>query len=118
MSADPDTLSFPITLRYDHRAVFTRDVFAPANDTLARLLTPREPGGRARALVIWDAGLERSLPGFAEKIRVWFATRSGEVSLEAPPVCVPGGEAVKNDFSQLQWCGPRSTPRSFAATRS
>ena len=42
MSADPDTLSFPITLRYDHRAVFTRDVFAPANDTLARLLTPRD----------------------------------------------------------------------------
>lgn len=102
MSADPDTLSFPITLRYDHRAVFTRDVFAPANDTLARLLTPREPGGRARALVIWDAGLERSLPGFAEKIRAWFAARSGQVSLEAPPVCVPGGEAVKNDFSQLQ----------------
>lgn len=102
MSADPDTLSFPITLRYDHRAVFTRDVFAPANDTLARLLTPREPGGRARALVIWDAGLERSLPGFAEKICAWFATRCGQVSLEAPPVCVPGGEAVKNDFSQLQ----------------
>lgn len=102
MSADPDTLSFPITLRYDHRAVFTRDVFAPANDTLARLLTPREPGGRARALVIWDAGLERSLPGFAEKIRAWFAARSGQVSLEAQPVCVPGGEAVKNDFSQLQ----------------
>jgi 3-dehydroquinate synthase len=102
MSADPDTLSFPITLRYDHRAVFTRDVFAPANDTLARLLTPREPGGRARALVIWDAGLERSLPGFAEKIRAWFAARSGRISLEAPPVSVPGGEAVKNDFSQLQ----------------
>jgi 3-dehydroquinate synthase len=102
MSADPDTLSFPITLRYDHRAVFTRDVFAPANETLARLLTPREPGGRARALVIWDAGLERSTPGFAEKIRAWFAARSGQVSLEAPPVCVPGGEAVKNDFSQLQ----------------
>jgi 3-dehydroquinate synthase len=102
MSADPDTLSFPITLRYDHRAVFTRDVFAPANDTLARLLTPREPGGRARALVIWDAGLERSLPGFAEKIRAWFAARSGRVSLEASPVSVPGGEAVKNDFSQLQ----------------
>ncbi|MFM8335185.1 MAG: 3-dehydroquinate synthase, partial [Opitutaceae bacterium] len=102
MSADPDTLSFPISLRYDHRVVFTRDVFAPANDTLARLLTPREPGGRARALVIWDAGLERSLPGFAEKIRAWFAARSGQVSLEAAPVCVPGGEAVKNDFSQLQ----------------
>ena len=102
MSADPDTLSFPITLRYDHRAVFTRDVFSPANETLARLLTPREPGGRARALVIWDAGLERSLPGFAEKIRAWFAARSGRVSLEAAPVRVPGGEAVKNDFSQLQ----------------
>jgi 3-dehydroquinate synthase len=102
MSADPDTLSFPITLRYDHRAVFTREVFAPANETLARLLSPREPGGRARALVIWDAGLETSFPGFPEKIRAWFAARSDRVSLEAAPVRVPGGEAVKNDFSQLQ----------------
>lgn len=102
MSADPDTLSFPITLRYDHRAVFTREVFAPANETLARLLTPREPGGRVRALVIWDSGLETSFPGFPEKIRAWFAARSDRVSLEAAPVRVPGGEAVKNDFSQLQ----------------
>ena len=102
MSADPDTLSFPITLRYDHRAVFTREVFAPANETLARLLTPREPGGRVRALVIWDSGLETSFPGFPEKIRGWFAARSDHVVLASAPVRVPGGETVKNDFSQLQ----------------
>jgi 3-dehydroquinate synthase len=102
MAADPDTLSYPITLRHEHRVVFTRNVFAPANETLARLLAPREPGGRARALVFWDAGLERSFPGFAEGMRAWFAARADRMALEGAPVSLPGGEPVKNDFSQLQ----------------
>ena len=102
MAAVPDTLSYPITLRHEHRVVFTRDVFAAGNETLAGLLTPREPGGRARALVFWDAGLTRSYPGFAEALRAWFAARADRIVLEGAPVSLPGGEPVKNDFSQLQ----------------
>ncbi len=34
MAAPTDTVSFPITLRHDHRLVFTRDVFAPENRVL------------------------------------------------------------------------------------
>lgn len=102
MSASPDTVSFPITLRYEHRAIFTRDVFAPENDTLANLLPPREPGGVARAIVFWDVGLEKAFPGIAEKITRWFAARPTRVKLEHAPVALAGGEGVKNDFHQLE----------------
>lgn len=102
MSDRPDLVSFPIALRHEHRVIFTRDVFAPDNDVLADLLTPREPGGKARAIVFWDAGLAAAFPEIAEKMKRWFAARAGRVSLEAEPVALPGGEAVKNDFRQLE----------------
>ena len=102
MPAPSDSISFPITLRHEHRLIFTRDVFAPGNDTLAALLTPREPGGTARAVVFWDAGLASAFPGFAEKMTRWFAARAARVSLEAEPLALDGGEGVKNDFHQLE----------------
>jgi len=97
-----DIVSYPITLQQEHRLIFTRDVFAPENRALADLLTPREPGGVARAVVFWDAGLATAFPAFAEKISRWFAARSDRVSLEAEPVSLQGGEGVKNDFHQLE----------------
>lgn len=102
MADRADTFSFPITLRHEHRLIFTRDVFAPENPVLADLLTPREPGETVRALVFWDAGLETAFPGIGEKITRWFAVRRDRVKLETAPIAVPGGEAVKNDFRQLE----------------
>jgi 3-dehydroquinate synthase len=102
MAESSDTFSFPITLTYEHRLIFTRDVFAPENLTLAQVLTPREPGEKVRALVFWDGGLEHAFPGFAAKITRWFAARGAAVSLAAEPVVLEGGERVKNDFSQLE----------------
>jgi 3-dehydroquinate synthase len=102
MSDFTDIVSFPITLQHEHRLIFTRDVFAPDNDTLANLLTPREPGGKARAVVFWDAGLGTAFPDLAEKMTRWFGARAERVSLEAAPVALSGGEAVKNDFHQLE----------------
>ncbi len=102
MAESSDTLSFPITLTHEHRLIFTRDVFAPENLTLAQVLTPREPGEKVRALVFWDGGLENAFPGFAAKIVRWFAARGTAVSLAAEPVALDGGERVKNDFSQLE----------------
>jgi len=96
------TFSFPITLPHEHRLIFTRDVFAPENLTLLQVLTPREPGESIRALVFWDAGLEKAFPGFAAKISRWFAARGDSARLAADPVALVGGETVKNDFSQLQ----------------
>ena len=67
-----DHVSLPITLRHEHRLIFTRDVFAPENLTLAEVLTPREVGENVRALVVWDGGLEKAFPGFADRITSWF----------------------------------------------
>ncbi len=102
MSASTAPLSFPITLQHEHRLIFTRDVFAPDNLTLAEVLTPREPGESVRALVCWDAGLAHAFPDIADRIARWFAARGERVRLAAPPVAVPGGEGVKNDFAQLE----------------
>jgi 3-dehydroquinate synthase len=102
MSDVPDLVSFPITLRHEHRLLFTRDVFAPGNETLAGLLTPREPGGQARAVVFWDAGLRAAFPNIADNVKAWFAARRDRVSLESEPVMLTGGEAVKNDRAYLE----------------
>src|SRR5688572_7295350 len=98
----PDNISFPITLRHEHRLIFTRDVFAEQNPVLAELLTAREPKENVRVLVFWDAGLESVFPGTSEKISRWFAHRTDRVRLAAAPISVPGGEGVKNDFHQLE----------------
>ena len=97
-----ESLAFPIALRNEHRLIFTRDVFAPANPALAEALTPRETGEQVRALVFWDRGLEAPFPGFAAKISTWFAAYSATLELAAEPIGVEGGERVKNDFSQLE----------------
>jgi len=97
-----ETLSVPITLRNEHRLIFTRDVFAPENFALAKVLTPREPGEQVRALVFWDRGLEAAFPGFGPRISAWFAARGETVRLAAAPIVLDGGERAKNDFAQLE----------------
>lgn len=95
-------LSLPITLRHEHRLMFTRDVFAPENEVLTEVLTPRERGETVRALVFWDDGLAAAFPDFTGKISRWFAARADRVTLVAPPVAVKGGEAAKNHFPEIE----------------
>lgn len=96
------SVAFPIVLRHEHRLIFTQDVFAPSNDVLGEVLTPREAGEQVRALVFWDKGLERAFPGYADRIAAWFSDRRDRFDLAAAPVAMEGGERVKNDFSQLE----------------
>lgn len=98
----PDNVSFPITLRYEHRVIFTRDVFAESNRVLADLLTPREPGEDVRAMVFVDSGVQKTLPDLPQRIERWFAAHRDRVQLAAAPIAVPGGEGVKNDFAKLE----------------
>ena len=76
----PDNISFPITLRHEHRLIFTRDVFAESNLVLADVLTPRERGESVRAILFWDAGLESAFPGIGPNIERWFAARGERAS--------------------------------------
>ena len=102
MAESSPNLSFSITLQHEHRLIFTREVFAAENLTLAEVLTPREPGQTVRALVFWDRGLEQAFPGFEARISRWFSARGAALTLAAPPLALAGGEQVKNDFAQLE----------------
>src|SRR5688500_11030707 len=95
-------ISFPITLRHEHRLIFTRDVFARDNDVLSVLLMPQGQGENVRVLVFWDGGLAVAFPGMEEKLAQWFAARSERMRLATPPILLSGGEGVKNDFRQLE----------------
>jgi 3-dehydroquinate synthase len=97
-----DSFTQPIAVPNTHRLIFTRNVFAPDNPVLADQLTPREPGGRARAVIFWDGGLEFAFPGIDRRIAAWFKAQEQRIELLAPPVSLPGGEVVKNDFQHLQ----------------
>ena len=97
-----DNISFPITLRHEHRLIFTRDVFAENNEVLAGLLTPREAGENVRALVFFDAGVQHAFPDISTRIQRWFAGRADRFRLANAPISLPGGEGVKNDFHQLE----------------
>jgi 3-dehydroquinate synthase len=102
MDPSADFISSPIGFQQEHRLFFTRDVFAPANATLARALTPLDAGERPRVLVFWDEGLRAAFPELAAKMGSWFEAHGAELGLAAEPVAIPGGEAVKNDFRQLE----------------
>ncbi len=95
-------LSYPVVVRQDLRLLFTRDVFAPENRVLADVLARRDQDGPSRVLVCWDEGLEGVRPDLPRQIVEGFQAWRHAVQLVAPPVRVPGGEAVKNDPAHLQ----------------
>ncbi len=97
-----ERLSLPIATQQDLRLFFSRDVFAPGNTVLAEVITPRDDGVTPRVLVFWDGGLEQAFPDLPGRIAAWFAANPHTARLEGKPHRVPGGEAVKNDFRQLE----------------
>jgi 3-dehydroquinate synthase len=102
LDAASDEISRPVVIEQPLRLLFTRDVLAPGNATLTRVLTPRDAGIVPRVLVCWDQGLAGVLPDMAARISAWFAAWKDVVRLAAEPVAVPGGEPVKNDRAALE----------------
>ncbi len=101
MDARADRLSLPIVIQQDLRLFFSRKVFAPDNTVLAEVITPRDDGVVPRVLVFLDGGLEHAFPELPGEIVSWFEVHPGVARLVGKPHRVPGGEAVKNDFRQL-----------------
>ncbi len=98
----PANLAQTLTVPFEHRLLFTRDVFAPENATLAQVLTPRETGERVRVIVVCDEGLRAAWPSLVEQVVAWFSAHSAAAELAAPPLALPGGESAKNTFAPLE----------------
>ncbi len=85
--------NFQIAVRYP--VYFTTDAFAPSNRIIRDLVATDERP--ARVVVVLDRGVERAHPGLVAAIGTYCDTHGDAMSLTAPILIVPGGEAVKND---------------------
>ena len=81
-----------VTFRYPVR--FTRGLFDPANPTLRDVV---QADGRARLLVVIDEGVADAHPRLVGDIQRYCAAHSETLLLAAPPLVIPGGEAIKNE---------------------
>ena len=78
---------------------FTRDAWSPANTVFADVIRREESDRRHRVLAIVDAQVASAHPALSQDIAAYFSAFPDGLDLVAAPVIVPGGEAVKNDFS-------------------
>lgn len=89
---------FSVNFSYD--VVFTRNLFAAENHTLANVLP--KTGGAARMAFFIDSGVQQAWPGLADKIMAWAKEHRDSVFLPERPMTVPGGEESKNDLMFVQ----------------
>lgn len=82
---------------YHFPVVVVRNVFRPEEPALVDLVRRLEPDRRHRLLVAVDDGLAAARPSLVADVEAYVAAHAGSLTLVAPSVFVPGGEASKND---------------------
>ena len=80
-----------VTFRYPVK--FTHGLLDPLNRTLRDVV---EADDRARLLVVIDKGVAEARPTITADIAVYCKVHADVLELTAPPLVVPGGEAIKN----------------------
>jgi 3-dehydroquinate synthase len=80
-----------VTFRYPVR--FTRGLFDTRNTTLRDVVRAE---GCARLLFVIDEGVADAHPTMIEDVQRYCAAYAETLELAAPPLVVPGGEAIKN----------------------
>jgi 3-dehydroquinate synthase len=90
-----------LAVPFEYPVVFTDHVFSPDNSALHCALNRLNETRPPRAVIYVDSGAEAATaPGLAANAAAWCRDRN--VALAAPPRILPGGEAVKNDWSGTQ----------------
>lgn len=92
----PDVHEQRFSVSFDYPVVFTRDVLAPDNLALLSVIKRREPTRRHRLFVVLDSGLAQAQPQLAQRCAAYCDAHAASLELVAPPLVVPGGEAVKH----------------------
>jgi 3-dehydroquinate synthase len=80
-----------VTFRYPVR--FTHGLLETDNPVLRESV---EGDGRARMLAVVDEGVARAHPTLVRDMQAYCAVHGDALELTAPPLVVPGGEAIKN----------------------
>jgi 3-dehydroquinate synthase len=82
---------------FEYPVVFCRGALSPSEPSLLWAIARREPERRQPVVVVLDGGLVEARPTLPGEVESYFAAHASSLELCAPPVLVPGGEAVKND---------------------
>jgi len=90
-----------IRVEFTFPVVFTEDVFAPDNPAFVRAISRLEPEKRHQVYFVIDAAVAAAHPRLVDSIRAYCAAHAPSLKLLGEPRLVPGGEAVKNDFSHV-----------------
>lgn len=96
------TIEQHFAVHYSFPVVFCRDLFLPANNTLAHLLAKAGPR-RHRLLAFIDSGVLRGCPELAQQLTDYAEAHAGVMELVAAPICVSGGELCKKDPATTGW---------------
>src|SRR6188474_2477535 len=86
-----------ISISFQHRVFFTKNVFSLGNLVLKDALAGR-PGQIPKVLVVLDESLHTTQPALSPQIESWFRHQAASVKLVCPPVVLEGGERVKNSY--------------------
>jgi len=86
-----------ISVQFQHRVLFTRNVFGLGNTALSSVL-PARPGHPSKALVVLDESLHGAQRALVPQIESWFRHHADTVKLVCPPFVLEGGERVKNSY--------------------
>ncbi len=91
-----------VDVRYQYPVIFTTDVFAADNPTLADLCGRSDTGSASRALVIVDQGIHEAFPSLVSDVVAYCERHADTLRLVRPPLVVAGGEGVKNDHATVE----------------
>ena len=86
-----------ITVAFQHRVYFTRNIFGLGNPLLKEVLEGR-PESPPNVLVVLDESLHNAQPALVPQIDTYFKTISDCAQLVCPPLVLEGGERVKNSY--------------------
>ena len=82
-----------VVVRFRYAVRFTRRLFDVRNTTLRDVV---ESDDRARLLVVIDEGVADANPAMFDDVQLYCAAHADALELPAPPLVIPGGEAIKN----------------------
>ncbi|HLT08442.1 MAG TPA: 3-dehydroquinate synthase [Cyclobacteriaceae bacterium] len=93
------TIEQAFSVPFTYPVCFTENIFDSNNGTLAKLLNN---GKKAKAYFVVDEGVLESHPNLLKQIKAYSESYSGDFTLCAEPLVVPGGEKAKNDPQHFQ----------------
>lgn len=84
-------------VEFEYPVVFCRGALRASDPSLAWAVSRREPERRHPVFAVLDGGLVARRPELPGALEAYVDAYPAQLQLSAPPLVVPGGEAVKND---------------------